>query len=83
AWERFEKIGPPPVVKLNAKANGAWVTADNAGRSPLIANRQVADVWEKFDVIEAGGGFVALRSQANGRYVTAEGGGVSPLIANR
>jgi glucose/arabinose dehydrogenase len=77
--------GPPPgsQLSLRARVNTSYVSAADAGGSPLIANRVAADWWEKFDVVDAGGGYVALRSQANGRYVTAENGGASPLIANR
>ena len=72
-----------PVVSLRARANGKIVTADGAGRSPLIANRGSAGLWETFDLIDLGNGNVALRAHVNGRYVTAEAGGRSPLVANR
>jgi len=70
-------------VSLRAHANGKYVTADNAGRSPLIANRTAIGRWEQFDQIDLGGGHVALRAHANGKYVTAANAGRSPLIANR
>jgi GH25 family lysozyme M1 (1,4-beta-N-acetylmuramidase) len=72
-----------PPVSFIARVNGRYVTAESAGRSPLIANRTGPSLWEQFDQIDAGGGFVALRSRANGRYVTAENGGAAPLVANR
>ena len=77
--------GPPPglQISLRARANTRWVSADDFGNAPLIANRTAVDYWERFDVVDAGGGYVALRSLANGRYVTAENGGASALIANR
>jgi GH25 family lysozyme M1 (1,4-beta-N-acetylmuramidase) len=68
---------------LLAHANGRYVTAENAGGSPLIANRTAVAAWERFDQIDAGDGYIALRSHANGRLVTAENAGASPLIANR
>lgn len=68
---------------LLAHANGRYVTAEDAGRSPLIANRVAIGPWERFDQIDAGGGYIALRSHANGLIVTAENAGASPLIANR
>ena len=37
-------------VSLLAKANGKWVTAENGGASPLIANRGVVAGWEEFDL---------------------------------
>jgi GH25 family lysozyme M1 (1,4-beta-N-acetylmuramidase) len=68
---------------LKAHANNTYVTAENAGAKPLIANRAAIGLWEEFDLVDAGSGYVALRSRSNGRYVTAEAGGVQPLIANR
>ena len=70
-------------VTLKARANGKYVTAENAGAAALIANRDTAGTWEKFDQIDLGGGNTALRSRANGRIVCAEDAGASALIANR
>ena len=70
-------------VSLRAHANGRYVTAEHAGSLPLIANRTAIGVWEQFDQIDLGGGYIALRAHANGRYVTAEDAGSKPLIANR
>ena len=70
-------------VSLRAHANGRYVTAEHAGSLPLIANRTAIGVWEQFDQIDLGGGYIALRAHANGRYVTAESAGSKPLIANR
>jgi glucose/arabinose dehydrogenase/PKD repeat protein len=77
--------GPQPGMQLSlrSRANTRYVTAENGGTSALIANRSAVGFWEKFDVVDAGGGFVALRSLANGRFVTAEDAGAGPLIANR
>ena len=38
-------------VSLRAHANNDIVTADNAGASPLIANRTSIGTWESFDLI--------------------------------
>jgi subtilisin family serine protease len=76
----------PPVppasaaVSLLAGANGRFVTAENAGTAPLVANRTGVGQWEQFDQVDAGGGYVALRAHANGLYVTAGGG---TLVASR
>jgi GH25 family lysozyme M1 (1,4-beta-N-acetylmuramidase) len=70
-------------LSLRAHANGRYVTAESAGRKPLIANRTAIGPWEQFDQVDAGGGYIALRAHANGRYVTAEHAGSSSLIANR
>ncbi|WP_194909551.1 SGNH/GDSL hydrolase family protein [Catenulispora rubra] len=72
-----------PVISLRAHANGDYVTADNGGGSPLIANRTAIGFWEQFDEIDQGNGAIALRSHANGLIVTADNAGAQPLIANR
>jgi len=72
-----------PVISLRAHANGNIVTADNAGASPLIANRTAIGTWEQFDELDQGNGNIALRAHANGDIVTADNAGASPLIANR
>ncbi|MEN3305483.1 MAG: hypothetical protein V7603_1685 [Micromonosporaceae bacterium] len=74
---------PPTVVGLHAHAGGHFVTAENGGAKPLIANRWGVGSWEQFDEVDLGGGNLALRSHANGHYVTADNAGRSPLIANR
>ena len=71
------------VISLRAHANNMIVTADNAGASPLIANRTAIGTWEQFDEIDLGNGNIALRAHANNMIVTAENAGASPLIANR
>ncbi|GAA2375380.1 PQQ-dependent sugar dehydrogenase [Dactylosporangium salmoneum] len=81
-WMDF--AGPADrVVSLRAHVNNRYVTAEDGGGSPLIANRSAVGSWEQFDVVDQGDGYVALRAHANNQYVTAENGGDSPLIANR
>ncbi|WP_329129853.1 xylosidase [Streptomyces sp. NBC_01476] len=75
--------GTGTVISLRARANNLFVTADDAGASPLIADRPTAQAWEQFDRIDAGGGNIALRAHANGLIVTAENAGAEPLVANR
>jgi hypothetical protein len=75
--------GQGSVISLRAHANNQYVTADNAGASPLIANRTAIGPWEQFDLLDAGGGNIALRAHANNMIVTAENAGAQPLIANR
>jgi hypothetical protein len=70
-------------ITLRARANNDYVTAENAGADPLIANRTSVGPWEQFDVVDAGSGNIALRAKINGKYVTAENAGADPLIANR
>jgi hypothetical protein len=71
------------VLSLRAMANNMIVTAENAGASPLIANRTAIGTWEQFDLLDAGNGNIALRAHANNMIVTADNAGASPLIANR
>ncbi len=86
--ERFELTpgsgsATTSAVSLRARANDRYVCADNAGGSPLIANRTSVGVWETFDLVDLGNGDVALRARANDRFVCADNAGASPLIANR
>jgi hypothetical protein len=59
------------------------VTAENAGTSPLIANRAAVGGWESFVELDAGAGNIALLALANNKIVCADNGGTSPLISNR
>ncbi|MEV0186453.1 right-handed parallel beta-helix repeat-containing protein [Streptomyces sp. NPDC050625] len=72
----------PTTISLKAN-NGLFVTAEDAGAQPLIANRTQAGPWEAFDVTYLSGDQVQLRAEANGLFVTAEDAGTQPLIANR
>jgi len=72
-----------PVISLRAHANNMIVTADNAGASPLIANKTAIGTSEEFDLIDNPDGSVSLRAHANGDIVTAENAGAAALIANR
>ncbi|MBB5868389.1 hypothetical protein F4553_001768 [Allocatelliglobosispora scoriae] len=80
--DRFNPPAPATAVSLRARVNSRYVTADNAGASPLIANRTAIGPWEQFDRLDAGGGNIALRSRANGLIVTASSNGAGPLIAS-
>jgi hypothetical protein len=75
--------GTTTVISFRAMANNMIVTAENAGASPLIANRTAIGTWEEFDLLDAGNGNIALRAHANNMIVTADNAGASPLIANR
>jgi hypothetical protein len=86
-WIMFNGQGvtapPARVISLRAHANGRIVTADNAGASPLIANRTAVGQWEQFDLINNADGSISLRAHANNNIVTADNAGANPLIANR
>ncbi len=72
-----------PIVTLKSMANAKYVCAENTGTSPLIANRDVASTWEKFEKIDLGNGTFAFKALANSKYVCADNSGANPLIANR
>lgn len=72
-----------PVVVFRARANSKYVTADNGGANPLIANSTTIGTPQQFDELDQGNGNIALRAHVNSRYVTAENAGASSLIANR
>jgi hypothetical protein len=52
-------------------SNGLYVCGEN-GTQAMRCNRTTASDWEKFTVVDAGGGKVALRSM--GKYVSSENG---------
>jgi len=66
-------------ISMLASSDNQYVTAENGGNLPLIANRGEASGWEQFVVIDQGNGNVALQSMANNLYVSAGTGGNSPL----
>ncbi len=70
-------------IVLKAKVNNKYVCADDWGNKPLIANRDDAQEWEQFEVIDTGDGFVALKAKVNGKFVCTDNWGKDPLIANR
>lgn len=51
--------------------NGQFVSGMN-GTAPMICNRPTSQDWEKFTIVDAGGGKVALRSM--NKYVSSENG---------
>lgn len=69
-------------ISLLSMANSMYVTADNAGAEPLIANRTAVGPWEQFVVVDAGGGKIALQAVANNNYVSASNNGAGSLIAS-
>ncbi|MFG2040323.1 carbohydrate-binding protein [Dactylosporangium sp. NPDC048998] len=80
---RVATTGPAGGSALRAQVNAKYVSADNAGASPLIAKATAVGSWETFDVVDLGGGNVALKARVNGQYVCADNAGANPLIANR
>jgi subtilisin family serine protease len=70
-------------VTFRARVNGRYVSADNNGSSPLIADQGSVTMSEIFEVITNADGTISLKARVNARYVTAENAGNAPLIANR
>ena len=74
-------------IWIRASANGLFVSADqNRGTwAPLVADRSSVDAWEQFQVVDAGGGFIAFRSIGTGLFVSADQarGTFAPLVADR
>ncbi len=74
-------------IWIRSSGTNLFVSADQArgAFAPLVADRTAVAGWEQFQVIDAGGGFIALRSIGNGRFVSADldRGAWAPLVADR
>src|SRR5689334_8168507 len=74
-------------IWIRASATGLFVSADqNRGAwAPLVADRSSVAAWEQFQVIDAGGGFIAFRSIGTGLFVSADQARATyaPLVADR
>ena len=74
-------------IWIRASATGLFVSADqNRGAwAPLVADRNTVDAWEQFQVVDAGGGFIAFRAIGTGLFVSADQnrGTFAPLVADR
>lgn len=66
---------------IKAVANGKFVSADNYGNNPLIADRATAQGWEQYRIINNPDGSVSFLSMANNKYVTADLNNGGKLIA--
>lgn len=72
-------------IWIRASATGLFVSADqNRGAwAPLVADRSTIDAWEQFQVVDAGGGFIAFRSIGTGLFVSADQNRGNALVADR
>ena len=74
-------------IWIRATSTGLFVSADqNRGTwAPLVADRSAVDAWEQFQVVDAGGGFIAFRSIGTGLFVSADQAraAFAPLVADR
>jgi beta-glucanase (GH16 family) len=72
-----------PTVTIRASADNMFVSAENAGASPLVANRAAASTWEQFHLIDNGDGTISLQAVVNGLFVTVDAGNGNRLIASK
>ena len=72
-------------IWIRASATGLFVSADQARGTwaPLVADRSTVDAWEQFQVVDAGGGFIAFRSIGTGLFVSADQNRANALVADR
>lgn len=74
-------------IWIRATSSGLFVSADqNRGAwAPLVADRSSVDAWEQFQVVDAGGGFIAFRAIGTGLFVSADQAraAFAPLVADR
>src|SRR5581483_430049 len=63
--------------------NGKYVTEDSGHTNLLFAEGTAINAPQQFQIVDAGGGNIALRCLDNNDYVSADNFGNSPLIANR
>lgn len=76
---------PTPVPtqwsSITSVYNNSYISADNYGDNPLIANRQSVGDWEKFQVIQNSDGTISLLSKINNKYVCADLNNGTKLVA--
>src|SRR4029079_14333934 len=74
-------------IWIRASATGLFVSADQKRGTwaPLVADRSSVDAWEQFQVVDAGGGFIAFRAIGTGLFVSADQAraAFAPLVADR
>lgn len=66
-------INDAPIGQTIWLQNNSKYVSSNNGGAPMTCDRPTAQGWEKFDVIDAGNGKVALKG-TNGQYVSSENG---------
>ncbi|MGH9762453.1 MAG: hypothetical protein ACREAC_16655 [Blastocatellia bacterium] len=74
-------------IWIRAAGTDFFVSADqNRGSTaPLVSDRSAVAAWEEFQVVDEGGGFIALKSVGTGLFVSADLnlGTTAPLVADR
>jgi hypothetical protein len=59
-------------VGLQSMQNLLYASARQDNNNNLMAQAATIQSWETFDIVDAGGGMVALKSHMNNNYVTAD-----------
>ena len=70
------------MVAFQAISNKKYVTAQNLGASPLIAESSIIGAEQQFHLIRNSDDTVSLQSLANGKYVSAVND-ITPLKADK
>ncbi|GIJ08723.1 S8 family serine peptidase [Micromonospora andamanensis] len=85
SMDRLLTVGSVTPVRnsygFKALSNGRYVTAASTTKA-LVNNGKSMGTAQRFDIVNAGDGLVALRSKQTGRYVVAPSKGTKPLIAS-
>jgi hypothetical protein len=69
------------IITMKAMVNEKYVCVDTNQQSVMVADRSVADTWEKYEKITNSDGTISLCSLANNKYVCADLNQSSKLIA--
>ncbi|WP_394141693.1 fascin domain-containing protein [Cytobacillus oceanisediminis] len=56
-------------IQIKSAFNNQFVSAENQGESPLVANREAAQEWENFNVINNSDGTISFQAVANNKYL--------------
>jgi hypothetical protein len=59
-------------VAIQSMQNLQYASARQDNSNNVMAQATGISTWETFDIVDAGGGFVALKSRMNGLYVAAD-----------
>lgn len=68
-------------IQIKSAFNNQFVCAENQGATPLVANREAAQEWETFNVINNSDGTISFQAVANNKYVTADLNQETKLVA--
>jgi hypothetical protein len=80
-WTPDYMISDAPVGQTIWLQNSGKFVSSNNGGAPVTCDRQSVEGWEKFDVVDAGNGKVALKG-TNGLYLSSENG-LAAMKCNR